>query len=82
MPYFIVGFLLWGVLLTLDVNALILTGMFLPLIFTRFPIRWAIAIVFSLTLGLFLLYTLLYSPEDWFIILMIVLGLLIAAITD
>jgi signal transduction histidine kinase len=79
LPYFIVGFLLWGVLLTLDVNALILTGMFLPLIFTRFPIRWAIAVVYSLTLGLFLLYTLLYSSGDWFIILMIVLGLLIAA---
>jgi signal transduction histidine kinase len=79
LPYFIVGFLLWGVLLTLDVNALILTGMFLPLIFTRFPIRWAIAVVFSLTLGIFLLYTILYSTGDWFIILMIVLGFLIAA---
>ena len=56
-----------------------LTGVFLPLIFTRFPIRWAIAVVFSLTLGLFLLYTLLYSSGDWFIILMIVLGLLIIA---
>jgi signal transduction histidine kinase len=79
LPYFIVGFLLWGVLLTLDVNALILTGMFLPLIFTRLPIRWAIAVVFSLTLGIFLPYTILYSTGDWFIILMIVLGFLIAA---
>ena len=79
LPYFIVGFLLWGMLLTLDVNALMLTGMFLPLIFSRFPIRWAIAVVFSLTLGVFLLYTLLYSSEDWFIILVIVLGLLVAA---
>ena len=77
--YFIVGFLLWGGLFAVDINALILTGMFVPLIFTRFPIRWAIAVVFSQALGLFLLYTLLYSSEDWFILLMIGLGLLIAA---
>mgnify|MGYP001821271404 CR=1 FL=1 len=55
LPYFVLGFLLWGVLLTLDVNALMLTGMFLPLIFTRFPIRWAIAVVITLTLGVFLI---------------------------
>jgi signal transduction histidine kinase len=76
--YLIVGYLLWCALITLDVNALILTGMFLPLIFTRFPICWAIALVFSLALGLFLLYTLLYPSGNWFIILLVVLGLLIA----
>ena len=79
LPYLIVGFLLLGLLLALDVNALMLIGMFVPLIFSRFPIRWAIAIIISLTLGLFLLYTLIYSPEDWFVALMIVLGLLIAS---
>ena len=75
--YIIVGFLLLSVLLALDVNALMLSGIFLPLIFSRFPIRWAIAVIFSLALSLFLLYVLLYPSEDWFIILMIVLGLLI-----
>jgi len=79
LPYFFVGFLLWGVLIALDASALILTGMFSPLIFTRFPIRWAIAVIISLALGLFLIYTLSYSPEDWFLNLMIVLGFLIAA---
>lgn len=79
LPYFIVGFLLWGVLLTLGANALMLTAMFSPLIFTRFPIRWAIAVVFSLALGLFPLYTLFYSSGNWFINLMIVLGFLIIA---
>ena len=79
LPYFIVGFLLWGVLYTVDMSALILTGMFLPLIFSRFPVRWSIAVIFSLALGWFLLYTLLYSSENWFIVLMIVLGVLIAA---
>lgn len=77
LPYFIVGFLLWGGLFALDASALMLTGMFAPLILTRFPIRWAIAVVYSLALGLFLLYTFRYSPENWFIILMSVLGLLI-----
>jgi signal transduction histidine kinase len=78
--YFIVGFLLWGGLFALDANALMLTGMFIPMIFTRFPIRWAIAIVFSQGLVLFLLYTLIYSPENWFVILIIVLGLLLIGI--
>ena len=77
--YFIVGFLLWSVLFTLDVDTLMLTGMFMPMIFTRFPIRWAIAIVVSLALSLFLLYTIFYSSEDWFINLITVLGLLIAS---
>ncbi len=77
--YFIVGLVLWSGLFAVDGNALMLTGMFVPLIFTRFPIRWAVAIIYSQALGLFLLYTLLYSSEDWFIILIVVLGLLISA---
>ncbi len=77
LPYFIIGFLLWGGLFGVDVNALMLTGMFAPLIFTRFPIRWAIAVVFGVTLVLVLLYILLYSPEDGFITLLTALGLLI-----
>ena len=77
LPYFIIGFLLWGGVFTQDVNALMLTGMFVPLIFSRFPIRWAIAVVFSLALGLFLIYILFYPSGDWLIILMIALGLLI-----
>jgi signal transduction histidine kinase len=79
LPYFLIGFLLWGGLIAQGGSALMLTGMFVPLIFTRFPIRWAIAVVFSLTLGLFLLYTRVHSPENWFSILIIVLGLLFGA---
>ncbi|MCP4359821.1 MAG: sensor histidine kinase, partial [Chloroflexi bacterium] len=77
--YFSLGWALCGGLLALNGSSLLLTGMFYPLIFTRFPIRWAIAIAFSQTLGLFLLYALLYPSENWFIILMIALGLLIIA---
>jgi signal transduction histidine kinase len=78
--YFFFGWALWGGLLALTDRSLLLAGMFYPLIFSRFPVRWAIAVAFFQTLGLYLLYVLLYTPENWFIILMIALGLLIAAI--
>ncbi len=78
--YFLVGFALWGGLVALNVESLMLAAMINPMIFTRFPIRWAIGIMISLTVSFLLLYLLLYSPENWFIILMIVLVLLFIAI--
>jgi signal transduction histidine kinase len=77
--YFLLGWALWGGLLALNGRSLLLAGMFYPLIFSRFPIRWAIAVAISQTLGLYLLFVLLYTPGNWFIILMITLGLLTAA---
>ena len=78
--YFLVGFALWGGLLALNVGSLMLAAMFNPMIFTRFPIRWAIGIMISLTVGFLGLYLLLYPTENWLIIVGIVLGLLLIAI--
>lgn len=77
--YFLVGFILWGLLIALNVGSLILVAMFNPMIFTRFPIRWAIGIMASLTVGILLLYLLLYPTENWFVVVMGVLGLLVIA---
>jgi signal transduction histidine kinase len=78
--YFLVGFALWGGLVALNAESLMLAAMYNPMIFTRFPIRWAIGIMISLTVGFLLLYLLLYPSENWFIIAMTVLGLLFIAI--
>ncbi|MBN1427855.1 MAG: sensor histidine kinase [Anaerolineae bacterium] len=77
--YFLIGWALWGGLLALNDRSLLLAGMFYPVIFTRFPLRWAIAAAVSQTLALYLLFVLLYTPENWLIILVIALGILIAA---
>jgi len=77
--YFLAGWALWSGLLALSDSSLLLAGMFYPMIFTRFPIRRAIAVAVFQTLGLYLLYMLLYTPENGWVILMIALGLLIAA---
>ncbi|MBN2002252.1 MAG: sensor histidine kinase [Anaerolineae bacterium] len=79
VAYFLIGWALWGGLLALSDSSLLLAGTFYPLIFSRFPIRWAIGLVFVQTLALSTLYMVLYTPENGFIILMISLGLLIAA---
>lgn len=76
--YFLPGWVLWAGLLTLDGGSMLLAGVFYPLIFTRFHIRWAIAVAIAQTLGLYLLFVLLYPTGNWFILLMIVLGLLLA----
>jgi signal transduction histidine kinase len=76
--YFLPGWGLWAGLLALDGGSMLLAGVFYLLIFTRFPIRWAITVAISQTLGLYLWYLLFYPTEDWFIILMIALGLLFA----
>ncbi|MCP4544461.1 MAG: sensor histidine kinase [Chloroflexi bacterium] len=77
--YFFFGWALWGGLLALNAQSLLLAAMFYPLIFTRFPVRWAIAVVFSQTMSLYLLYVLYHPTENWFVTLMITLGSLIAA---
>ena len=79
--YFLVGFTLWGGLVTLNGASLMLVAMFNPMIFTRFPFRWAVGIMILLTVTFFPLYLLLYSPENWLFIGLIVLGLLGIAIS-
>jgi signal transduction histidine kinase len=79
MLYFLLGWALWGGLLTLNDRSLLLVGMFYPVIFTRFPLRWAIPLASFQTLGLYLLLVLLYAPENWLTILLIAVGIAIGA---
>ena len=75
--YLVPGWAIWAGLISLTNQSLMLIGIFLPLIFSRFPILWAIGITFFQTLGLYFLYIMLYPTEHWLLILMIILGLLI-----
>jgi signal transduction histidine kinase len=75
--YLLPGWLIWASLISLTNQSLMLIGSFLPLVFTRFPIRWSIGITIFQTLGLYFIYIMLYPTEQWFLILMIILGLLI-----
>ncbi|MBL8099394.1 MAG: sensor histidine kinase [Anaerolineales bacterium] len=75
--YLILGWTIWGGLISLTPDSLLLIGIFFPLIFSRFPIRWSIGITIFQTLGLYVLYIMLYPTENWFVILMLILGLLI-----
>ncbi len=75
--YLLPGWLIWGGLMSLTNQSLMLIGFFLPVVFSRFPIRWATGITVFQTLGLYLLYIMIYPTENWFLILMIILGLLI-----
>ena len=75
--YLVPGWAIWGGLISLTNQSLMLIGIFLPLVFSRFPIRWATGITIFQILGLYFLYIMLYPTEDWLIILVIVLGLLI-----
>lgn len=77
--YLVPGWLIWGSLISLTVDSLLLIGIFFPLIFSRLPIRWATGITIFQTLGLYFLYIMLYPTERWLLILMIILGLLIIA---
>lgn len=74
--YLVPGWAIWAGLISLTADSLLLIGLFFPLVFSRFPIRWAIGITIFQTLGLYFLYIMLYSTEHWFLILMMVLGLL------
>jgi signal transduction histidine kinase len=73
--YLVPGWVIWGGLISLTDNSLLLVGIFLPLIFSRFPIGWATGIIIFQTLGMYFVYILLYPTEHWFAILMIILGL-------
>ena len=75
--YLVPGWAIWGGLISLTNQSLMLIGIFLPLVFSRFPIRWATGITFFQSLGLYFLYILLYPTEHWLLILMIILGLLL-----
>ena len=77
--YLILGWILWVGLIILNVESLLLAAMFYPLIFSRFIIRWAIALATFQTLGLYLVYVILYGAEDWLLLLMVTLGFLIAS---
>jgi signal transduction histidine kinase len=73
--YLVPGWAIWAGLISLTADSLLLIGIFLPLVFSRFPIRWATGITIFQTLGLYFLYIMLYPTEHWFLILMIILGL-------
>jgi signal transduction histidine kinase len=75
--YLVPGWVIWGGLISLTVDSLLLIGIFFPLVFSRFPIRWSTTITIFQTLGLYFIYILLYPTEHWFAILMLILGLLI-----
>lgn len=75
--YLVPGWAIWAGLISLTNQSLMLIGIFLPLVFSRFPILWATGITFFQTLGLYFLYIILYPTEYWLLILMIILGLLI-----
>jgi signal transduction histidine kinase len=77
--YLVPGWAIWAGLISLAADSLLLMGMFLPLIFSRFPIRWATGITIFQTLGLYVLYIRLFPTRHWFLILMIILGLLITS---
>lgn len=75
--YLVPGWAIWAGLISLTADSLLLMGIFLPLVFSRFPIRWAAGITILQILGLYLLYIMLYPTGHWLLILMIILGLLI-----
>jgi signal transduction histidine kinase len=75
--YLVPGWAIWAGLISLTNQSLMLVGIFLPLVFSRFPILWATGITFFQTLGLYFLYIMLYPTEHWLLILMIILALLI-----
>jgi signal transduction histidine kinase len=75
--YLVPGWAIWGSLISLTADSLLLIGIFFPLVFSRFPVRWSIGITIFQTLGVYFLYIMLYPTEQWLLILMILLGLLL-----
>ena len=75
--YLVPGWAIWAGLISLTADSLLLMGIFFPLVFSRFPIRWATGITVFQTLGLYFLYIMVYPTENWFLILVIILSLLI-----
>jgi len=74
--YLVPGWAIWAGLISLTADSLLLIGVFFPLVFSRFPIRWATVITIFQTLGLYFLYIMLHPNEHWFLTLMIILSLL------
>ena len=74
--YLVPGWAIWAGLISLTADSLLLIGLFFPLVFSRFPSGWATGITIFQTLGLYFLYIMRYPTEQWFLILMIILGLL------
>ncbi len=75
--YLVPGWAIWAGLISLTADSLLLIGIFFPLVFSRFPIRWATGLTIFQTLGLYFLYIMLFPTGRWFLILIIILGLLI-----
>lgn len=78
--YLILGWVIWGGLLSLAADSLVLIGIFFPLIFSRFPIRWSIAITIFQSFSLYIFYIVFYPTQNWLAILIITLGLMIISI--
>ncbi|NDJ55362.1 MAG: hypothetical protein GYB68_20005, partial [Chloroflexi bacterium] len=76
---FIIGWLLWGGLLVLTLQSLLLAAVFFPILFTRLPIRQAIAAALFQSVYLYVLFIVLSGTEDWLLLLIIALGLFVAA---
>jgi signal transduction histidine kinase len=74
--YLVPGWVIWAGLISLTADSLLLIGMFFPLVFSRFPIRWAAGITILQTQAFYFLYIRLYPTERWFLVLMLILGLL------
>lgn len=74
--YLVPGWVIWIGLISLTADSFLLIGIFFPLVFSRFPIRWATGITIFQTLGLYFLYIMVHPTERWFLILMIILSLL------
>lgn len=74
--YLVPGWAIWAGLISLTADSLLLVGLFFPLVFSRFPIRWAAGMTFFQTMGLYFLYISLYPTRRWFPILLLILGLL------
>ena len=65
--YFLIGWILWGIMIHLHPAALMLAGMFYPILFSRVPIRFSIPSASILTLGLFLAAVIWFKPSADFL---------------
>lgn len=74
--HLIIGYGLLGVLLAQDAGSFLLVRMFFPTIFPRFSIRWAVELAITQTIIVYLLYVVFHFPENWLIIMVIILAFL------
>ncbi|MBN1440542.1 MAG: sensor histidine kinase [Anaerolineales bacterium] len=78
--HFLLGWALWGGLIALDAVALLLAGMFYPMIFTRLRLLWAVAAALVQTFLICALFVIRHAPEDWFPASIVGLGILAGAV--